>query len=1726
MPYFSYSSAELRKIERVQFGILSPDEIERMSVCTVEHAEAMDQGKAKINGLLDPRMGTVDKNSKCASCGGKMEECPGHFGNIKLAKPVYHISYINTIVKVLQCVCFHCSKLKINENNDQFKRAKKYKNAKTRFKEIHALCKPCMECRFNATDSNPTEVPTNQGCSGLQPVYKRTGLKITADFQTKGQSSNPTSVTLNAEKVLDIFRNISDENLEILGFNRLYARPEWMILTQIPVPPPSVRPSVFHGSSQRVEDDLTYKLADIIKANATIIEDEQAGVLGHGIEPSIELLQYHVASFVNNEMPGLPLSKQKSGGRALKSIRQRLNKKEGRVRQNLMGKRVDFSARTVITGDPMLSIDQVGVPRSIAANLTFPEVVTPFNIDKMMKLVLNGPREYPGAKAVIKEGGKMYDLNFVRKLNEMNLEYGDIVERHMMDGDAVLFNRQPSLHKMSMMGHRVKVMPYSTFRLNLSVTSPYNADFDGDEMNLHLPQSLTCKSELIELMMVPKNIISPQSNKPVIAVVQDTLLACSKLTRRDVFIEKDVMMNCLMMLDSFEGKMPIPAILKPRPLWTGKQLFTLILPNVNLNAYSSIHDDKVKEDHDISSTDSKVIIDQGVLLCGIADKRILGTGGGSLMHIICNEYGVERGTWFLNYCQRVINYWLLQRGFSIGIGDTIADKRTMEQIEQSISTAQSLVRELVKDAHDGKLEPEPGRTIQQSFENKVNEVLNKARDEAGNNAQKSLDVHNNVKAMVTAGSKGSYINISQIIACVGQQNVEGQRIPYGFRNRTLPHFTQDDHGPESRGFVANSYLRGLTPQEFFFHSMGGREGLIDTAVKTSETGYIQRKLIKSMEDVSIKYDGTVRDANGNVIQFLYGEDGMDGCKIEFQYMNILTMGDARFEKVFQYRNLRGIGTSKTENEQFMEADVIEDLQKHPEKIAIIEEEYEQLRRDRETVRHEILLAGNESIPQPVNLTRLIQNAQKEFKTDMRGKSDLHPVTIIDTVRECCKDLVVIKGGDGLSREAQDNATLLFTILVRSVFASKRVLKEYRLDSDAFNFIIGEIKIKFHQALVQPGESVGSLAAQSIGEPATQMTLNTFHYAGVSSKNVTLGVPRLRELIDVAKNIKTPSLTIFLKGQSKIDVDKAREVQAKLEYTTLGTVTAMTEIVYDPDEWNTINEDDRAFVHDFLEMPTNDINLDHYSPWVLRFELDRKKMNDLRMSQIASKIKQEFSKEMLCIFPDDNYPKLVLRIRIRRDEKELEKEKAIRNGEFDEDEQDGEEDRSVDFLRRLESNMLNEMALRGIPDIKKVFLRQQNRKVYTVEGQKEEKEWVLDTEGVNLLQVLATPEVDNIRSQSNDINEVLSCFGIEACRNALMKELRRVIEFDGSYVNYRHLAILVDVMCQRGSLMAISRHGISRSDSGPFMRCSFEQTVEVLMEAAQYAEVDRLTGVSANIMVGQLAPIGTGCFDLFLDEEMLKNAVTIEPVSAMEDGTTPYAHGSASPYSGGMTPYYSNSPYLYSPTASHGGTPFNGDSAFSPIAPSPYSHGGFSPSGQSPMYLPSEYSPSSPAYGGSGYSPSSPAYSPTSPSYSPTSPAYSPTSPAYSPTSPAYSPTSPSYSPTSPSYSPTSPSYNPRTSPTSPSYSPSSPAYSPTSPAYSPSSPAYSPTSPAYSPTSPGPSSPSYSPSSPAYSPTSPSYSPTSPSYSPTSPAYSPSSPSYSPVSPSYSPGPTKPKNQQ
>ncbi|KDQ53026.1 hypothetical protein JAAARDRAFT_197811 [Jaapia argillacea MUCL 33604] len=1664
---FAYSAAPIRKVKEVQFGILSPEEIKAYSVAKIEHPEVMDETthKPKAGGLMDPRMGTIDRNFKCQTCGEGMSECPGHFGHIELARPVFHPGFIIKVKKILECICVNCGKLKADISDPNFAdKIRHVRDPKARMAVVWSHCKSKMVCEADEPkeEGEDSEEPKkgHGGCGHQQPLIRKEGLKLflqykkSKDDDEEVKSLQPDKRLFSASEVYTTFKKMSDSDLTLIGLSDEYARPEWMILTVMPVPPPPVRPSIaVDGGTMRSEDDLTYKLGEIIKASANVRRCEQEGAPAHVITEFEQLLQFHVATYMDNDIAGIPQALQKSG-RPVKAIRARLKGKEGRLRGNLMGKRVDFSARTVITGDPNLELDEVGVPRSIAMNLTFPERVTPYNIAYLQELVRNGPTTYPGARYVVRDTGERIDLRYNKRADAF-LQYGWIVERHLKDGDFVLFNRQPSLHKMSMMSHRVRLMPYSTFRLNLSVTPPYNADFDGDEMNMHIPQSEETRAELSQVAWVPRQIISPQANKPVMGIVQDTLCGIRKFTLRDTFLDWNQVQNILLWVPDWDGSVPIPAILKPKPMWTGKQLLSMCIPR-GINIYRS---PEPKSSNPVF--DDGMMIENGDIIFGIVEKKTVGASQGGLIHVVFREKGPEATRGLFTGLQMVVNFWLFHNGFSIGIGDTIAGKKVMTYITDHIAERKANVAQIIDDATHDRLKAQPGMTIRESFESRVERELNLARDQSGQYAQKNLKEDNNVKQMVVAGSKGSFINISQMSVCVGQQSVEGRRIPFGFRHRTLPHFTKDDYSPEARGFVENSYLRGLTPQEFFFHAMAGREGLIDTAVKTAETGYIQRRLVKALEDVMVCYDGTVRNSLGDLIQFVYGEDGMDGAFIERQNIETYALNNREFEHNYRVDVTDPSGGFLPGVLQVGIDDSSLELQ------AKLDEEYTQLVDDRRLLRTFIFPRQDPNNPRylPVNLQRIVQNAMQIFHIDRRKPSDLEPSYIVDAVRDLTNRLVVVRGEDPLSREAQANATLNFRMHLRATFATRRVLEKFHLSREAFDWVLGEVETKFNQSVAHPGEMCGTLAAQSIGEPATQMTLNTFHYAGVSSKNVTLGVPRLKEIINVATNIKTPSLTVYLEPDIAMDAMLAKNVQQELAYTSLRTVTAAVEIWYDPDPSSTIIEEDRLFVESFFAIPDDDVEskLHLQSPWLLRLELDRAKMIDrkLTMPYVAGRIADSFKTDLFVIWSEDNSENLIIRCRVL--------------GGADKDEDTlGTVEEDI-FLRQLENTMLNSVSLRGVKDIKRVFLLEHDKVTVTDDGSIEarrDKEWVLETDGVNLKTVMCVDGVDFKRTYSNSCVEIFNVLGIEAARAAIMKELRGVIEFDGSYVNYRHLALLCDLMTHRGTLMAITRHGINRADTGALMRCSFEETVEILMEAAAVGEKDDCHGIAENVMFGQMAPMGTGAFDVALDIDMLKDVI-VDHRLPVQNMLAAQVDGGMTPGQVAMTPYDSNSPMWNQEGA------FKAESAaFSPLAvntgedaanfsylgfgQSPMGAGGMSPApgGYSPS-SPNMYSPTSPyvppsPYGGAtspfGASPyaTSPFYDrsrgPTSPTYSPTSPALNLTSPGYSPTSPRYSPTSPSFSPTSPRYSPQSPSF----SPTSPRYSPTSPSFSPASPRYSPS----------------------------------------------------------------------------
>ena len=1454
-----------------------------MAVCEITNPRSFeDNGIPTEGGINDLRMGTTDKKLRCATCKCNFNDCPGHFGYIHLDKPVFHVGFINECLKLLKCVCWKCSRVLIDDYQ-KYEEIAKIKNPKVRHLKIYNICKTKKQCKErkkrreenndnndgnDREDNYENDEYYKPGCGEFQPKFTRENLQIIMDIsEIENQSTNETKRAISPQEVLNIFSNIPLKEMEFLGFNPKYSQPQWMIIQNLAVCPPQVRPSVSVDSSLRSQDDLTHQYNQILKANKELKSESSKGSTDITSENKFNNLQFNVATLMNNDLTSGRAHKK--SGQPIKAIYARLKGKEGRVRGNLMGKRVDYSARSVISPDPNLQVDELGVPLSIAMNLTFPEVVTDLNIEKLKKLVSNGPNKYPGAKMIKSNDGKtVIDLRYCKNTTDEHLEKGYIVERHMQNGDYVIFNRQPSLHKMSMMGHRVHILPYSTFRLNLSVTTPYNADFDGDEMNMHLPQSLESKSEIMNIMHVPKQIVSPQSNRPVMGIVQDTLIGCKLFTARDTFLNYEQTMNLVMWIDDFDIRnLPMPCIMKPQPLWSGKQIFSLILPE-KLNLTRFREDTPAELVDKLNLIDNFVQIKKGELLQGIICKKTVGASSGGIIHNIWTEVSPQKTIEFLGNCQKIVNNFLLLTGWTVGISDIICDPDTSEEVFQTLKEMKENISSILTKAQTGKLDSQPGKNMIDSFESMANSELNNAREKAGILVQKSLLPKNHLKNMVSAGSKGNSTNISQIIAFVGQQNVEGKRIPFNFQNRTLPHFLKDDYKSESKGFVENSFLKGLTPQEFYFHAMGGREGIIDTAVKTSQTGYIQRRLVKALEDIMIKYDGTVRNSVGHLMQFLYGEDGMAGEYIEDQKFETLKMDDKtlilnykfieRDEDEFNFFN---------DLKRFMEDSVIEDLRRQDlSQLRLdLEIEFEQIKSDRDYMRKTLLASGDNSINIPVNIKTIITYAENDNNINIFSKSDLNPLIVLQKVKELKKELEIIKGTDKISVEGQECALTLFNMVLNYSLSTKNIITKHRLNRKAFDFVCGEIKSKFEQAIVRPGEMVGSIAAQSIGEPATQMTLNTFHLAGVSSVNVTLGVPRLKEVINIAKKLNTPSMSIYLKEKEDgYNNDEILALRGKVEHTSLLNIVSLSEIYYDPDIKNTIIAEDREMIEEYMEIWEDEINnnIDNISPWLLRLVLNKDYIN-IRMETIEEIIKKKAKKQGA----------LIIHTRETSDEKKFHIRLECSN---DMDQDKKQEYKSLDSLKYFENCLLTEVSLCGIDSIKKVYVRNVKKVKYDentgklIPTKNAPEESVLETDGTNLSKIFEVEEIDFRRTISNDINEIYQVLGIEAVRKSLVQELRNVLKPYGIYVNYRHISILCDLMTQKGILTSITRHGLNKSEYGPIRKASFEETVEILLEAGIFSEKDELKGISENILLGKLTNVGTGFFELLIDFNAFEN----------------------------------------------------------------------------------------------------------------------------------------------------------------------------------------------------------------------------------------------------------------
>lgn len=844
-----------KKIRGLQFAFLSPDEIRRMSAVKIITADTYDDDGYPIEmGLMDLHLGVIEPNLRCRTCGGRVNECPGHFGIIELAMPVIHVGYAKEIKRLLQATCRACGRIlpdAPSSRADSGSAGEKGSAPRSREAREERACPFCHEVQHKIVLDKPT-------------TFREDQHKIT-----------PKEVRARLER-------IPDEDVVALDLNPRFGRPEWMVLTVLPVPPVQVRPSITLESGERSEDDLTHKLVDVLRINQRLRENRDMGAPQLVVEDLWELLQYHVTTYFDNQTSGIPPARHRSG-RPLKTLAQRLKGKDGRFRSNLSGKRVNFSARTVISPDPLLSINEVGVPNEVARGLTVPLEVTPHNQEIAKELVRRGPTPAAGP-----EGGYRCGVNYIVredgqriKVMDKNAEAcaelvtpGSIVERQLVDGDIVLFNRQPSLHRMSMMAHFVRILPHKTFRFNLCDCPPYNADFDGDEMNLHVIQSQEARAEAKVLMKVEEHILSPRYGGPIIGMLHDHITAAFLLTYQNPSFTRS---EVTYLLSKVNYPVPPPSGKDKagEPFWTGKQLFSLTLPSdltleFRSNIWARCDCAPLACKHD-----AWVVIEKGQLKAGAIDKKAIAYEKGAVLDAIARNDGMARARKFLDEMSRLAITAIALKGLSTGIDDEDVPEGAMKEIDHALSTARVRVNELVEQYRKGELEQMPGRSLDETLEVMVRRELGQARDSAGDIAGRYLGLENPAVILAKSGARGSMLNLTQMAGAVGQQSVRGERLLRGYVARTLPHFERGDLGADARGFVSSSYKRGLLPTEYFFHSMGGRESLVDTAVRTSRSGYMQRRLINALEDLKVAEDGTVRNTAGTIIEYRYGEDGID-----------------------------------------------------------------------------------------------------------------------------------------------------------------------------------------------------------------------------------------------------------------------------------------------------------------------------------------------------------------------------------------------------------------------------------------------------------------------------------------------------------------------------------------------------------------------------------------------------------------------------------------------------------------------------------------------------------------------------------------------------------------------------------------------------------------------------------------------------------------------------------
>lgn len=1491
------------RMSSLHFGLLSGTEIKKISKVNVIHPEAQKGGIVQEGGVMDKSMGSAEKDKACLTCSNDVSNCPGHTGHIDLKGQIYNPLFMNQIVEVLRCVCFHCSLLLTDKTKKEFEHLGKIPNSKSRFDTLKKLIgkpDPNTICKGNFNRSTKSY----EGCGGVQPIYRReSNNKFVIDvefnmtspaFDIVGLNKKETKIkknkkTLSMKQVYDILRSIRKEDWYFLGFDGAMNSPEALMHTAILVPPIPNRPSNKSNHVTRRENEQTQQLSELVKNNNTnhkrrekntysnnnVSEKGKKNNIPRNYEEDLLTLTTSLAGYYDSdsvsEKMTVGTNTQKMPNKNTGGRFQYIQQKTGLLRNHLLGKRSEMCFRSTISPDPRLSLNECALPLEFAHQLPKTVCINNFNYEEYTRLLIEFDWEDPKFSLLVSDENKNFQEITKENLSRiLPLKVGWYLKVPLVDGDCVSLNRQPSLHAPSIQAFKAIFKKGSTIRINECICPPFNADFDGDEMTGYVETTIQGKAESLDLMLVEKNMITSQNGNPCMGLVQNGLTGAYLLSQKDTFFSKHEAFNYFMMSSNWGIQdPPAPAIIKPTCLWTGKQIHSYLLPDdfvwegesssykhlgksnpvINGLRDGDIWTSSIKEtEHTVAKwfnhNDTHVQVLKGEHISGSLCKLSIGTSSGSIIHYLFNHYGSTTNRLYIENLQKICIDYIQHKGLSVGLQDlemptihtVVKNRRKMDQAER-----------ILKEWKDSGMSTK-------DYENYANLALNAARNDISEGTLRDMKNRNSLKIMVSAGAKGSPGNIAQIGKIHGQLTISDQRVENGLKERVMSCYEVGDRSAEACGFIMSNFMVALNPVEYFQTAQATRKALIDSVNKTSTTGYMQRRIVKAAEDAIIKEDGTVRDALGQIAQFQYGCDSLDGKSLEMQTIPWMKMNESQFEKEYLWDDQ----TVQTCQQFYPTKDHQNWL--IAEKNRLIKDQ---------TYKSKLKYHLKSAINSDFVMKRFTTSKPRNWQSDMKPNEVAQLVYIL----QLC-----------MWKEAK-NFTItweaIVAIVLRSNMSSKRVLQVYRMDRKEFHAALLECMIMFLRSIGCSGYAAGIVAGQSLGQAITQMTLNTFHAAGKSEFNVVMGIPRMQEITNQPKEQKSPSMTLYLKAPYSSNYSTAKKVASSLVYNPLKSYVVKKEFLFKPyarkvteAEWesfaaaptpevlpgfrladmpfdrlvntytdyNDINFADKNAVNDIMfsaipdNLPSKKLQ---FSPWVMKFWINKEKLKQEGRSlySIVQLLESKFKNRLIVQYSDEWSEHCFLQIR--------------NLFEFGGSKYIAEE--SAAYL-------LNNVIINGYPEIKNVYVK------------KEDSEFIITTEGSNLKAAFLHPLIDRKKSFTNSIPETNSVLGIQAAKKLIEHQLHAVLSSFKIHVESRHMILISDIMCHKGSIMPLTRFGLKGMHTGVLTKASFEETKDVIKDAARFGFCENIKGSAACIIVGNMPPIGTGVVDVLPDVERFVNAV--------------------------------------------------------------------------------------------------------------------------------------------------------------------------------------------------------------------------------------------------------------